>query len=307
MTHTIQLPIRNVSCEACEKVIGRILGKFSHAKVESISPDAKTLTITCEESDIDAIKEKLTTYDYLDSTKDDQDFFSYVTSRIISNAPGYEAEHDLLTHTLGLVSVLFAVMGLAYMVWFSQDALFARMLPILALVPFGIAVNAGSLVHVRHVRQHFNCSSGMMAGMIIGMISGFMSGAILGATNGMFIGSVGGMAIGMSASAYAVRKAGIMGVLEGLMAGLMAGTMGAMLSVMMLADNLVAFLYILFGVCTLILGGISYFVFKEVGPIQDEQNKVDFIPLAMMSILFLLIFLALMLWGPKSALVGGFI
>ncbi|MEK6970460.1 MAG: hypothetical protein AABW68_02065, partial [archaeon] len=135
----------------------------------------------------------------------------------------------------------------------------------------------------------------------------FMSGAILGATNGMFIGSVTGMAVGMSASAYAVRKSGIMGILEGLMAGLMAGTMGAMLSVMMLTDNLVAFLYILFGVCTLILGGMSYFLFKEVGPIQDEEKRIDFIPLAMGSILLLLLFIALILWGPKSAFVwGGF-
>lgn len=307
MTHTIELPIRNVSCEACEKVIGRILRKFSHAKIESISADAQILTLTCEEHDIDAIKEKLQAYNYLDKEKDSKPHFTYVVKRILSNAHGFEAEHELLTHTLGLLSVLFVTIGLAYVLWFNQNTLFIKTWPILVLIPFGIAVNAGALLHVRHLRHHFNCTNGMMAGMTIGMISGFMSGAVLGATNGMFVGSVGGMAVGMSASAYAVRKSGIMGVLEGLMAGLMAGTMGAMLSVMMLSDNLVAFLYILFGVCTVILAGMSYFVFKEVGPIQDEQKKVDFIPLAMGSVLLLLLFLALILWGPKSTFVfsGG--
>jgi hypothetical protein len=305
MTHTIELPIRNVSCEACEKVIGRILRKFSHAKIESVSADAQTLTFTCEEKDTDTIKAKLREYNYLDEEKDSRPHFSYIAHQVIANTPGFEAEHQLLTHTLGLAGLLFLTLGLSYMAWFSQNELFIKIWPVLALVPLGIALNAGSLIHVRHLRHHFNCTNGMMAGMTIGMMSGFMSGAILGATNGMFVGSIIGMAIGMSASAYAVRKAGIMGILEGLMAGLMAGTMGAMLSVMMLSDNLMAFLYLLFGACTLILGGMSYFIVKEIGPIQDERKNVGFIPLAIISVLVLLIFLALIVWGPKSSLAWG--
>lgn len=307
MTHTIELPVRNVSCEACEKVIGRLLQKFPHAKINSISPDARTLTLSCEEKDIDAITQKLHDYNYLDKERNARSHFSHVAVRIISNSPGYETEHTLLNYTIGLLGILFATMGLAYISGLNQHALFLKAWPVLILVPFGIAINTGTLLHVRHLSKHFNCSNGMMAGMIIGMISGFMSGAIIGATNGMFMGSVAGMAIGMASSAYAVRKSGIMGILEGLMAGLMAGTMGAMLSVMMLTDNLVAFLYILFGVCTIILGGMSYFIYKEVGPIQDEEKKVDFVVLAMGSVLVELLFLALILWGPKSAIVwGGF-
>lgn len=306
MTHTIQLPIRNVTCEACEKVIGRMLEKFPQARVESISPDAQTLALTCEEADVSAIKEKLRAYNYLNEDPAEKTHFWFTLQSILAGKTGFEAENRLLTHTLGLVCVLFLVLGIAYLGWFNRNESFLKIWPVLALIPLGIAANAGALAHVRRLQHHFNCTNGMMTGMIIGMISGFMAGAILGATNGMFTGSVVGMGIGMGASAYAVRKTGVMGVLEGLMAGLMAGTMGAMLSVMMLNDHPIAFLYILFGACTLVLGGMSYFLVKEIGPIQGEGKSTGFIPLALTSVLVLLALLALILWGPQSIFtIGG--
>ncbi len=307
MTHTTQLPIRNVSCDACEKVIGRILRRYSQAKIESISSDATTLTLSCYAEDLPQIKNRLREYNYLNEEKNNQPHFSYVMKRILGNQPGYEAEHELFTQTMGIFTLLLLVLGGAYFFWFSQMEIFYKLSPILILLPLGIAVNAGALLHVRNVRQHFNCTNGMMTGMIVGMISGFMSGALIGATNGMFMGSLTGMTIGMSASAYAVRKTGIMGVLEGMMAGLMAGTMGAMLSVMMLSDNLILFLYILFGACILILGGMSYFIVKEVGLIQEEKKHVDFIPFALMNTLLFLAVLALILFGPKSSIAWGIV
>ncbi len=303
--HTVQLPIRNVTCEACEKVIGRILKRFDHAKVESISPDATTLTISCNENDLSEIKKKLNEYNYLDDGISGIDHFSYTVKQIIHNRIGYRAEHELLIHVLLLFALLLVGLVAMHFGWFNQNESFVSLWPILALVPLGIAVNAGALLHVRYLRHHFNCTNGMMAGMIIGMISGFMSGAVVGATNGMFMGALVGMSIGMGVGAYAVRKTGVMGVLEGLMAGLMAGTMGAMLSIMMITDNLVPFLYILFAICTIILGGMNYFIIKEIGPIQEEKKSVALFPLVLISILFLMAFITLMLFGPKSAIVFG--
>lgn len=307
MTHTIQLPIRNVSCEACTVVIGRILKKFPRAKMEGISPDAQTLTLTCEEKDVHAIKEKLREYNYLNEARAEKEHFWFTLEKILNNKKGFEAEHRLLVQTAGVGIVLYAVLGAQAIFVFPAHTSFQGLLPVLTLLPIGIALNAGVLVHVKHVRNYFTCSSGMMAGMIVGMISGFMAGAIWGATNGMFVGSVGGMALGMGVSAYAVRKAGVMSVLEGLMAGLMAGTMGAMLSVMMLTDHLVEFLYILFGVGALILAGMSYFMLKEMGPIQHEEKKIGFPALVFVSVLTMIIFIAIILWGPKSSFTwGGF-
>lgn len=306
MTHTIQIPIRNVSCEACTVVIGRILAKFPRAKVESISPDARTLTITCEEKDVSAIKDKLREYNYLNEDKNAKEHVWFVLEKIIQNKKGFEGEHTILTQTIGMAALLFAVLGALYFTIIPANEYAQRILPILALIPIGIALNTGSLAHIKQVRTHFTCSNGMMAGMIIGMISGFLAGAVVGATNGMFVGSLAGMIIGMGVSAWALRTNGIMSVLEGLMAGLMSGTMGAMLSVMMLLDHLVEFLYILFGVGGFILVGMSYFMIKEVGPIQQEK-KVSFITMAAVSTLVLVAIIAIIFWGPKSSFTwGGF-
>ncbi|QQR93091.1 MAG: hypothetical protein IPJ89_02535 [Candidatus Iainarchaeum archaeon] len=303
MTTTIQLPIRNVSCDACEKVIGRLLRRFDQAKIESISKDATTLTLTCEEKELPGIKAKLSEYNYLNETTP-RAHPSFVLHRIVQGHAAYRREHELLTQTLLLFATLFIGMGFAFLLW-GQSERFTILFPILALLPMGIAVNAGALQHVRQLVHHLNCANGMMAGMIIGMIAGFMSGAVIGATNGMFMGSIVGMGIGMGASAYAVRKVGIMGILEGLMAGLMAGTMGAMLSVMMLTDHLIVFLYILFAVCIFILLGMSYFMLKEVGPIQDEGKETPLLPLATLGLLVLLGFMLLALFGPQSLIAFG--
>ncbi len=307
MTHTLTLPIQNVSCEACEKVIGRILQKIPQARIESLSQDGKTLTLTCREEDVHLIKSRLREYDYLDEGNYSGSHLTHTLTRILTNAKGFEAEHRLLQYTIGcLVMASLAMYGAFQFLAAGNDSV-ARQWPILALLPIGTALVGGSLLHIRPLREHFNCTHGMMAGMGIGMMSGFMSGALMGATNGMFMGSVGGMIIGMGISAYAMRKNGIMSILEGLMAGLMSGTMGAMLSVMMITDHLIEFLYILFGVSFLILGGMSYFMLQEVGPIQSEKKTIRFIPFVGFCLVAMLLILTLIVWGPKSAFVwGGF-
>ena len=211
--HTIQLPLQNVSCEACEKVIGRILGKYPGARMESISKDGKWLSLSCEENDVSSIKEKLREHNYLGESAGSPRHVTHVLSHILNGTPLFRAEHELLVNVLLIFGALVAVLGGIYFFWFTGNVPFLKLWPVLALIPFGLAVNMGALLHVRQLCHHFTCTNGMMAGMTIGMIAGFMSGAILGATNGMFVGSVVGMFVGMSVSAWAVRKVGIMGIL----------------------------------------------------------------------------------------------
>jgi len=145
----------------------------------------------------------------------------------------------------------------------------------------------------------------MMVGMTIGMMSGFMLGAIIGATNGMFVGSVAGMLVGMFFGAWAGKWVGIMGLMEGMMAGLMAGLMGAMVSVMMIADNLVPFMYILFASCGVIIAGLSYLIFRESGPLLDEKLVPSFMQLLLFGLIALVFVTALTVFGPKSAIAWG--
>lgn len=152
-------------------------------------------------------------------------------------------------------------------------------------------------------RKEISCTNGMMVGMTIGMIAGFMCGAIIGATNGMFFGAVVGVIIGMILGCNVGRCCGIMGALEGLMAGLMAGTMGAMLSVMLINDNLIAFMYFLFGCSAIILGGLSYMMYRESGPISNDQLGINFTGFLLASLLLTVVLVAIMFFGPKGSII----
>jgi hypothetical protein len=131
-----------------------------------------------------------------------------------------------------------------------------------------------------------------------------MLGAVVGATNGMFVGSVVGMAGGMLAGIWAGKYVGVMGTLEGMMAGLMAGTMGAMLSVMMVVDNLVPFLYILFGVCIVMLLGLNYMIYAEAGPLMQARIP-SWTRILVIACVVLIFIYALALFGPKSFVAWG--
>lgn len=303
MPVTLSLSVQNVSCESCGKVISRLISRFKEAKFESISSDANTLTLTCRENDVDAIKEVLREYNYLAGSSVSQ--IRHVAKGVLSGKNSFLAENVFLTRLFLVFGALFVLTALFQFFVFNKLSVGINLWPVLALVPFGIVLNMASLWHARLLGENFLCNTGMMIGMTIGMMSGFMLGVLLGATNGMFVGSVTAMLIGMGAGAWAGRSVGIMGIMEGMMAGLMGGLMGPMLSVMLVADNLVLFLYLFFAACTIIIAGLSYMIYKEAGPILDEASVPSFLTLLFAGLIVLVFVVALAVFGPKSAIAFG--
>lgn len=167
----------------------------------------------------------------------------------------------------------------------------------------------GSTVwHIKHYREYFSCSTGMMIGMTVGMMSGFMIGAIIGATNGMFIGSVVGLFTGITIGVWCTRTCGIMSTIESMMAGLMAGTMGAMISVMLISDNILLFMPILIGICSITLAGMSYMIYKEHEEHREKIQKLDKYDMTIyLTAMFILaiVLTTIVIWGPKSVLTIG--
>lgn len=161
------------------------------------------------------------------------------------------------------------------------------------------AITIASYAHLSAFKEGMSCMNGMMAGMTLGMASGFLSGALIGATNGMFVGSVAGTVFGASAGMLAGRFCGIMGAMEGMMAGLMSGTMGAMLTVMMINDNLMAFVYILFGAAAILLAGLAYMMHRESGNAPSGQG-MELPHMMAYSAVFGAILALLMLFGPRG-------
>lgn len=300
----LRIPVQNVSCDSCEKVITRVVSRFAGAKFVSISPDQRTLELECGQNDVGQIKTELSRYGYLDEGLGGQPFLQ-IARKIFAGYDGFRAENVFLTRLIMIFGVLFALVALFQFFVFSSIEGSEKLWPVLALVPLGVAVNIGSLWHTRMLGANFMCNTGMMIGMTIGMMAGFMIGAVLGATNGMFVGSVVGMLTGMVLGSWGGKSVGIMGVMEGMMAGLMAGLMGAMVSVMMVTDNLVPFLYILFASCTLIIVGLSYMIYKEAGPIMEEENVPSVFSLLFFGLVVTVFVVGLAVFGPKSAIAWG--
>ncbi len=304
MTVSLKLPVQNISCDACAKVIGRLVSRFEGAKFESISDDEKTLFLSCQENDVGAIKDLLKKYNYLSGSSNGS-HFGHFAKEVFAGSAAYKAEHVFLSRLLVVFGVLFSFLALFQVFVFNNLEVGKKLWPVLALVPFGIVVNMASLWHTKLLRENFGCNTGMMIGMTIGMMSSFMLGAILGATNGMFIGSAVGMLVGMGLGYWAGRSVGIMGVMEGMMAGLMGGLMSPMLSVMLVVDNLVPFLYLLFICCTIILAGMSYMLYREGGPLLDEKLVPSTITLLFAGLLVLIFVVVLAVFGPKSPIAWG--
>ena len=164
---------------------------------------------------------------------------------------------------------------------------------------------AFSFFHMKCYRKRMSCQNGMMVGMVTGMIAGFLVGALIGASNGMFMGSLFGMLAGIAVGLELGRCCGIMGSLEGIMAGIMSGVMGAMTSVMLYNDNMVPFLYVLFGACIVVLGGLSYMMSKEGGKAKLSELKAGRLEFVAFAALFFLLLVAIALFGPKSAITFG--
>lgn len=212
-----------------------------------------------------------------------------------------ELEGTLFNSIIYSLITSFLILGGLYITSpnkFSSDYIFYLL--------FVVLIYALIMPGIRQVRSYkeFACMSGMMIGMTFGMISGFFVGFVIGATNGMFMGSVIGMSVGIFIGIWMGLCCGVMGYLEGVMAGFMGGLMGAMTSVMLLNDNLKIMTVIIFLICSMILFGLNYMIYKETR--QMERQKIEGQKIVVfLTALFILITFFVMVYGPRSFLFGG--
>lgn len=302
----VTLRINGLTCGACERVIERTVQKFEGARVTSFDFNRGTIRIESSNKELKEILELLKKKGYhaWDPSKPEAltseeplDRVKEFISGILSNNHSFQLERSILTATVMVLAASLAIHAAASIV--IGRSLLQSNLAWLLLGSIGIAMGVGSIAHIRSFGKQ-TCQTGMMAGMGIGMMLGFLAGALFGATSGMFVGSVLGIVVGMVIGAWAGTCCGNMGVLEGLMAGLMAGTMGAMLSVMMVFDHQLEFLVILWIVCAIILGGLSYMLFKENGPVSSELS-VNPWPLVGIGVVLTILLQLIIFFGPKTA------
>ncbi|HIH37772.1 hypothetical protein J4460_00035 [Candidatus Woesearchaeota archaeon] len=224
------------------------------------------------------------------------------------NPQKYELELQGLNYA-GMSAMVLAILILvSYLLFFNTIPNFAIQYGWwvfylgVSVITIGIA-----LWHYFAYDAKYTCMVGMMVGMTFGMQAGMMVGAIIGATNGFFVGSMTGMLLGVFIGALTGKCCGIMGLMEGMMAGLMGGTMGPMISVMMFSDHLLWFMPFYMIINILIVAGLSYMLYEEVaeGNTKIKKKPIDLPTFASYCIIAAFILIAIMVFGPKSVLVGG--
>ena len=219
-------------------------------------------------------------------------------SNLLNGSGETALERKVLKMSLISLIALLCISSALYIFVGSSLQISSR-IPFLAYTLLSSVAIVASITHFRAHQREFSCMHGMMIGMTIGMAAGFLFGAIIGATNGMFVGSIFGMAVGMLTGAYCGKCCGIMGVMEGMMAGVMGGTMGAMLTVMMLNDNLLAFMALFFVACMAILASFAYMLY-EARQGRHEHKLATFGSFFFSSLLLAAIAIAIILYGPKG-------
>ncbi len=302
--HTLKLS--GMTCGACEKVIERVVQAHGGA-VEDVDANTGTLRFRSPDGSLEGIRTDLSAkgfreMDTAEERGDHRRVLGYIRS-VIADEPHVRVENSILNYAIGTAVLLLGGGSLLYGTVLEAFGTPLKAVSLILFVAAAAVLSAYSFAHMSAYRKWMSCANGMMVGMTTGMASGYMVGAILGATNGMFIGSVGGMAVGIAVGLALGRYCGIMGAMEGVMAGLMSGTMGAMTTVMMLNDHLIAFLYILSAVSAVIVGGLSYMMFREAGSAPKEGYRGGFAVFAWLAIAMSAMMVLIMLFGPKSGIV----
>ncbi|MFN7991831.1 MAG: hypothetical protein U0R44_06785 [Candidatus Micrarchaeia archaeon] len=304
--HTLKLS--GMTCGACEKLIERVVS-HQGAEVKEIDANSGVVKISCSPARIEAIKNELALKGFRERDAEDigergdpRRILAYIGS-VIAGEPHVQVESRLMNYALGATAILTlgAVASFSTILGAFGSTITAASL--LFFVVLSSVMSVYAFAHMNTYRKWMTCTNGMMVGMTSGMASGYMVGAVLGATNGMFIGSVAGMAVGIGIGLALGRYSGIMGAMEGMMAGLMSGTMGAMTTVMMINDNVLAFMYILSGICLVMVGGLSYMMFREAGPAPREGFRGGFAVFAWMCIALSALMVAVILYGPKNGII----
>lgn len=299
----MELELNGMTCGSCEKIIVRTIER-NGGTVQSVDATTGKVMFTLDDAVLDTVKQSLLAKGFSERGSatqacrgDPERVWEYLSGTISGTLV---VENKLLNSALVAIIIVGALLIIATQLTTSL----AKYYVLLPLFVVASIVAIFSYVHMRLHGNSVSCMNGMMMGMTIGMISGFMVGALIGATNGMFMGSATGLAIGVVLGFLIGKKCGIMGAMEGLMAGFMAGPMGAMTSVMLINDNMVAFLYLAFGLGTIILGGLSYMMHREAEGISGDVEP-DTTTAIMVSVALTAVLIAIATVGPKSVLVYG--
>ncbi|MFH1589216.1 MAG: hypothetical protein ABIB43_01475 [archaeon] len=301
MSNRIYVP--DIECDSCVKLITK---KLSKNNVQNFEVKEDSVIVT-DQTNPKTVVNMINEMGYRASTEPfERKTLKERIRHYKENKHLYKVERTGIKHLLSVSVSLFALVLLAYFFIFRNIEGFAGnygwwvFYLVISVISIGIAT-----WHFTAYKAKITCMTGMMIGMTFGMQTGMMLGAVIGATNGFFWGAMVGMIVGTTIGVITGKGCGVMGVMEGAMAGIMGGTMGPMITVMMFSDHVLWFMpfYMLINIGIII--GLSYMLYEEV--VEGKKviiQPMDGVTLISLSIIVVAILLALMVYGPSSALIS---
>ncbi|MFH1770779.1 MAG: heavy metal-associated domain-containing protein [archaeon] len=295
--------VPDIECDSCVKLITKKLSK-NNVKNFEVKEDS---VIINDNINPKTVVNMINEMGYRASTEPfERKTFKERVRHFKENRHLYKVEMQGINHAISVTIALFGLTALIYFFLFRDIEGFLGSYGwwifylIISIVSIGIAT-----WHYTAYKAKITCMTGMMIGMTFGMQTGMMIGAVIGATNGFFWGAMVGMILGTTIGVITGKCCGVMGVMEGAMAGLMGGTMGPMITVMMFSDHVLWFMpfYMIINVGIII--GLSYMLYEEV--VEGKKvtvNPMDGVTLISISIIVTALLVALMVYGPTSALIS---
>ncbi len=305
MKQKIYVP--DIECDSCTKLITRAFEKKQGIYNFYFTEDGVDVEFNKHTLSVNDLVQTITGLHFRASTQPFQrKSFKERYRHYKENKHKYTLESKVMQYTGGIFLLLILFEAIAYAIFLQKIPNFLSNYGWWILyLNISIATISVGIWHIYSYKTKVTCMVGMMIGMTIGMQTGMMVGAVMGATNGFFVGAMVGMLLGTAVGAITGYCCGVMGVMEGMMAGLMGGTMGPMITVMMFSDNVLWFMpfYIIINVT--IVWGLSYMLYEEVVEGRKVVKKpIEFSTIASMAIIANFVLLMIILYGPKSALVG---
>ena len=303
---TTKIYCPDIECDSCVKVIDKTLKNVNGVQNVKVNKDSIEVSYNENTINSDKISKLITEKGYRTSLEPfTRKNFLERWRDFRENKHKYQVEYKMFVYSFYILLILWVLQGLIYFTPLKDFLI--KYFPWFIYVDISIISLGAAIWHFKSYKsKNISGMTGMMIGMTFGMQSGMMIGTIIGATNGMFTGTMIGMLFGVILGFYTGKCCGIMGALQGMMAGLMGGTMGGMIGVMMYADHIQIFMPFFILINLLIMWGLSYYLYEEI--VEENQNtekkQINFWKFAVYSLIFTIVLVLIIFYGPKSGLSG---
>ncbi|MEM3372687.1 MAG: hypothetical protein QXF76_00520 [Candidatus Anstonellales archaeon] len=292
-----ELKLNSIKCSACSAVISKLAQKYNAKILEIDDVNGRVKISANSDYDFHILKRELENKLYAEISIRDFIINSFLKK------DGFEDEYYKLIEFL-ITILLMSIISSLFMIFNLIPATQQNFIIFILLI-YSVSFSNTVSNYLDKFHQKIDCNKAMMCGMTLSMTIGMIFGGLIAISNGLFYGSIIGTTLGLI---YGIKHSCryAMAHIESVIGAFMGGTMGAMLTIMLLYDNLFAFLIFMAIIHFLALTLLSYLLKKDLFLSSENLNsdsaKINFKYILHSLIFFLIIILSILILpkGPQT-------